>query len=121
MMLAWGAEEVFTKWPRTKPAIAAFAVISCAACAAIAWKQTTYWHDTKPYSPAQSTRPDLMDGTYVIPAYIAQTGTVKAIDHFQTALRITRTTAKRKAISATDGGRRIVAQLPFRILRQPSA
>jgi tetratricopeptide (TPR) repeat protein len=45
MILAWGAADVVGKWPRTKPAIAAAATISCIVCMAAASAQAAYWRN----------------------------------------------------------------------------
>ena len=47
IMLAWGAADVAAKWPRTKPVLAAAAAVSCAACLALAWRETAYWRNSE--------------------------------------------------------------------------
>ena len=47
IMLAWGAADVATKWPRTKPVLAAAAAVSCAACLALAWREAAYWRNSE--------------------------------------------------------------------------
>ena len=56
MMLAWGAADVVGKWPRTKPAIAAAAAVSCVVCMAAAWKQAAYWREQRDAFPTRDRR-----------------------------------------------------------------
>ena len=44
--LAWGAAEFVRSRPRLRTAMAAAAVASCLACAALTWRQTGFWQDT---------------------------------------------------------------------------
>ena len=47
IMLAWGAADVAARWPRTKPVLALAAAVSCAACLALAWRETAYWRNSE--------------------------------------------------------------------------
>ena len=44
--LAWGAAEFVRSRPRLRTAMAAAAVASCLACAALTWRQAGFWQDT---------------------------------------------------------------------------
>ncbi len=46
IMLAWGGADFVAKWPQTKRAIAAAAVVSCVVWMAAAWKEAAYWENS---------------------------------------------------------------------------
>ena len=47
MMLAWSAADVAGKWPVTKSALVAAAVVSCGVCLVLAWKEAAYWRNSE--------------------------------------------------------------------------
>ena len=49
IMLAWGAADLAQRlsWPRAKPALAALAAASLAACAAATWVQLSFWQNSE--------------------------------------------------------------------------
>ncbi|HUB79406.1 MAG TPA: tetratricopeptide repeat protein [Bryobacteraceae bacterium] len=47
IMLAWGAAEIFARYPQIRPALAALTAASCAGAAAIAWVQLDSWRDSR--------------------------------------------------------------------------
>ncbi len=47
IIVAWGAAEVLTRVPGAKPVVAALAVATCAAAAAVTWVQIGYWRDSR--------------------------------------------------------------------------
>jgi tetratricopeptide (TPR) repeat protein len=90
VMLAWGAADVVMKWPQTKPALAAAAVVSCAACMALAWKQATYWQNSETlFQRAIEVTEDNALAEYNLGTYLVRMQRcTEAILHFETALRI---------------------------------
>jgi protein O-mannosyl-transferase len=90
LMLAWGAADLVKKWPRTKPAIAAAAVVSCAACMALAWKQASYWQNSETlFQHAIEVTQDNWVAEFDLGTYLNTMGRgADAIPHFETALRI---------------------------------
>jgi protein O-mannosyl-transferase len=90
LMLAWGAADVVKKWPRTKPAIATAAVVSCAACMALAWKQTAHWQNSETlFQHAIEVTQDNWLAEYDLGIYLNTMGrSADAIHHFEAALRM---------------------------------
>ena len=90
VMLAWGAADVIKKWPRTKIAIAAAAAVSCAACMALAWKETANWQNSPAlYQHAIDVNPDNWVAENDLGLYLNQQKRgADAIPHFEAALRV---------------------------------
>ena len=95
IILAWGAADVVNqwvaKWPRTAPAIAAAALVSCAVCMAVAWSNAAYWRNSETlYQHAIDVTRDNWVAEYNLGHYLMNTPgrTSDAIPHFEAALRI---------------------------------
>jgi len=90
LMLAWGAADLVKRWPWTRAAVAAAAVVSCAACMALARKQATYWQDSEAlYQHAIAVTQDNWLAEFDLGTYLDTSGrAADAIPHFETALRL---------------------------------
>jgi tetratricopeptide (TPR) repeat protein len=95
-ILGWGAADVIKNWPRAKPVIAAAAVVSCAACMALSWRQAGYWqngvtlfrHAVDVTGDNYWARYNLGDALYVQANSLMNSGHgSEAIDRFEEALR----------------------------------
>jgi protein O-mannosyl-transferase len=90
IMLAWGAADVFGKWPRTKAVAAVAGVAYCAACMALAWRETAYWQNSETlYEHAidSTGSNDLAENNLGLYRMTMQRY-AEAIPHFEAALRI---------------------------------
>ncbi len=89
VILAWGAADVVGKWPRTKPAIAAAAVLCCTVCAVGAWKEAGYWQNSETlFERAIAVTQDNWVAEYNLGHYLLGAGRgAEAVPHFQAALR----------------------------------
>jgi tetratricopeptide (TPR) repeat protein len=90
VILAWGAADVAGKWPRTRPAIAAAAAVSCVLWMAVAWTQTAYWRNSEALFQLAL---DVTGDNWVADNHLGQCLTEKgrnaeAIPYFEAALRI---------------------------------
>jgi tetratricopeptide (TPR) repeat protein len=91
IMLAWGAADLAGRVPRAKPAVAALAGATCAACAALTWVQAGYWRDSRALFQHAV---DVTEGNYLahhnLGVALAETpgGLNQAIAHYQAALQI---------------------------------
>ncbi|HEX3685001.1 MAG TPA: tetratricopeptide repeat protein [Bryobacteraceae bacterium] len=47
IMLAWGAVDAVSRWPRAKGAFIALAAAACASCAVVAFIQVGYWRNSE--------------------------------------------------------------------------
>lgn len=91
MILAWGVADVLRQWPRMKPAIAAAAVVVCAVCMALAWKQTGYWRNCETlYQHAIEVTGDNWLAEANLGDYMMNVpdGLAGALQHLENALRI---------------------------------
>jgi len=89
IMLAWGGAEVAAKWPRTKPALAAAAVISCAVCMVLARQEASYWQNSETlYQRAIAVTQRNQVAENNLGMYLMRQGNADAIPHFEAALRI---------------------------------
>ena len=95
-ILGWGAMDVIKQWPRAKPAVAAAAVVSGAACMALTWIQVSYWqngvtlfqHAVDVTEDNYWARYNLGDAQYVLANTLMNSGHgSEAIEHFEDALR----------------------------------
>ncbi len=91
VMLAWGAAEVAGKWPKSKPVIAATAILVCALLMGDAWKQVSYWQNTETLFEHAL---EVTDNNWMVQTYLAM-HLVRlpgrrgdAVEHFGEALRI---------------------------------
>jgi hypothetical protein len=96
-ILGWAASDVVTKWPRSKPAVAAAAMLSCVACMALAWQQTGYWRDSMAlYQHGFDVSPDnlwarynLAGQHYILGGKLMNNGHgSEAIEQFEETLRL---------------------------------
>jgi len=96
-ILGWGAADVARNWPRAKPAIAAAAVFSCAACMALSWRQASYWengatlfqHAVDVTDDNLWARYNLSLCQYLLGSRLMDSGhAAAAIDHLEEALRV---------------------------------
>jgi tetratricopeptide (TPR) repeat protein len=90
IMLAWGAADSAGKWPRTKPVLAAAAVVSCVACLALAWREVAYWRNGETlFERALEVTQfnSLAENNLGMHFMIAQRS-ADAIPHFEAAVRI---------------------------------
>jgi tetratricopeptide (TPR) repeat protein len=90
LILAWGAADVVQQWPRTKLIIAASAVVCCAACMVLTWKETAYWRNSETlYQRAIDVTLDNWVAEYNLGTHYTTAGrSVDAIPHFEAVLRI---------------------------------
>ena len=90
MMLAWGAAEVWTKWPRARTAIAVLAAASCIACMAATARQAEYWQNSGTlFQHAIEVTRDNYAARNGLGMYLAQTGRgAEAIPQFEEVVRI---------------------------------
>ena len=90
VMLAWGAADVFGKWPRTKSVAAVAGAAFCAACMALAWKETAHWRNSETlYEHAIDATGHNDLAEYNLGTYLATMQRyTDAIPHFEAALSI---------------------------------
>lgn len=90
VILAWGAADMVAKWPRTKRAVAAAGILSCAACMAAASVQAGHWRNTETlYQQAIDVTQNNFVAEYNLGTYL---GKIKrpfeAMPHLEAALSI---------------------------------
>jgi tetratricopeptide (TPR) repeat protein len=90
VILAWGAADVFTKWPRTKMAIATTGIVFCAACMVIARMETAYWQNSGTlFQRAIHVTQGNVVAEYNLGTYLGlMQRNAEAIPHFEAALRL---------------------------------
>lgn len=90
MMVAWGAGDAMRKWPASKLAIGAAAVLCCMACMTVARRETSYWENTETlFRRAIDVTRDNWLAENNLGAYLVRAGRPgDAIHHLETALRI---------------------------------
>jgi tetratricopeptide (TPR) repeat protein len=91
IILAWGAAEFLTRMPQAKPAIAALAVASCVAAAAVTWVQLGYWRDSRAlFQHAVDVTANNYLAHHNLGVALAESpdGVGRAIAEYQEALRI---------------------------------
>ncbi len=91
IMLAWGGAVVVRRWPRTKSGVAATAVVCCAVCMGLAWRQAGYWQDSETiYLHAIDVTQDnwLAEGNLGAHLMKIPERRDEAMQHLETALRI---------------------------------
>jgi Tfp pilus assembly protein PilF len=91
VMLAWGALDVVRKWPRTRFAITAAAVVSCLACLGLASAQAGYWRNSESlYRRAIAVTENNELAQYNLGDYLMSIPDRRseAVTHFEAALRI---------------------------------
>jgi len=90
MMLAWGAADIAAKWPRTKTVLAAAAVVSCATCLALAWREAAYWRNSETLfeRALEVTRYNSVAENNLGMHLLTVQRNADAIVHFEAALRI---------------------------------
>ena len=88
--LAWEAADIAAKWPRIKPALAMAAVVSCAACLALAWRETAYWRNSETLfeRALEVTRYNSVAENNLGMHLMTVQRNADAIAHFEAALRI---------------------------------
>lgn len=95
LMLAWGAADLVTRWPRLKVPAAVLAAIACTACMTLTAKQAASWQNSGTlFQHAIDVTADNYLAHSTLASYLAQTGRVsEAIPHLQEVLRIVPTDA----------------------------
>ncbi len=90
MMLAWGAADAARRWPRTKPTLAAAAVVSCAACLALAWREVAYWRNSETLfeRALKVTQFNSLAENNLGMHFMTVQRSADAIPHFEAALRM---------------------------------
>jgi Tfp pilus assembly protein PilF len=88
--LAWGAADIAAKWPRTRSALAAAAVVSCATCLALAWREAAYWRNSETLfeRALEVTRYNSVAENNLGMHLMTVQRNADAIAHFEEALRI---------------------------------
>ncbi len=91
IMLAWGAADFLTRWPKAKPALIACVAAACSVATVVTWVQIQYWKDSESlYRHAI----DVTDENYVMHYGLGATlsklpGRLpEAISEYRTSLRI---------------------------------
>jgi protein O-mannosyl-transferase len=90
IMLAWGAADAAKRWPHATTVLVATGVIFCAACAALAWTEASYWKDNETlYTRAiQVTRYNSVAENNLGMHYMAKQRPADALPHFEAAVRV---------------------------------
>jgi Tfp pilus assembly protein PilF len=90
VILAWGAADVVSKWPRTKSAICAAGILFCAACMVYARMVTAYWQNSETlFRQALEATQDNVVAEYDLGTYLNDMRRYdEAIPHLEAALRI---------------------------------
>lgn len=91
VMLAWGAADVIKKWPGTKYAIAATAVVACGASMIAARTEAAYWQNDETLFRRAT---EVTEGNWVAESNLGHTlmstgRAAEAIPHFEAVLRVT--------------------------------
>jgi Flp pilus assembly protein TadD len=89
MVVAWGAADIVRKWPQTKSAIVAAAVISGVVCLTLASAEAAYWQNSETiFRRALAITGDNWQSHYNLGHYLMKAGRVaEAVPHFQAAQR----------------------------------
>jgi len=90
VILAWGAAEIIQNCPLTRPMFATAAILSCAACAALAGRQVSYWRNTETlFRQALNVTQENWVAEDNLGLYLARSQrAAEAIPHFEAAVRI---------------------------------
>jgi tetratricopeptide (TPR) repeat protein len=91
IMLAWGAADLLTRWPRARPAIAALAAATCVAAAAVTWPQIRTWQNSRTlFQHAVDVTEDNYLAHHNLGVALAEMpdGVNQAVTEYQAALRI---------------------------------
>jgi tetratricopeptide (TPR) repeat protein len=90
IMLAWGAADIISRWPRARPAICAAGILFCAACMVYARIVTAYWQNTETlFQQALDVTQDNIVAEYDLGTYLNDMQRFQeAIPHLEAALRI---------------------------------
>jgi len=90
IILAWGAADVAGKWPATKSALVAAAVLSCVVCLAFGRKEAAYWRDSETLfqRAIEVTRENPVAENNLGMHLMTVQRNADAISHFEAALRI---------------------------------
>src|SRR4029077_14166864 len=87
---AWGAADVAGKWPATKSALVAAAVLSCVVCLAFGRNEAAYWRDSETLfqRAIEVTRENPVAENNLGMYLMTVQRNADAISHFEAALRI---------------------------------
>jgi tetratricopeptide (TPR) repeat protein len=90
LIAAWGGADLVKAWPAAQPAIAALAVVCCAASMFASRKEVAYWRNSESlFGRALEVTQDNWVAHFALGNYLARTGHVAAaLPHFEEAVRI---------------------------------
>lgn len=93
IMVAWGAADLATRWPRLRLVAAAAGVVVCALCAGLTFRQAAFWQGAQPvFEHAIEVTGDNWLAEANLGAFLMSQNTsecpVAAIRHLEAALRI---------------------------------